>query len=197
LCTRGAATSRTRRSTAFTPRPLNSRSLTSIGGLSLTATASTGSAPGEEVSSSTFSMSPGMVTRTRLFWIRPWPASRGVRGSEAKMVSVATQQARAVGCEWLHVDFDEHLRLLPRRLPLHRDPRWVDQPADPELTTRAFDAALIIDRAPVSDGSSRRLMAELQVWPASLSTVNSTTASNGSVWSGAFPNSTRSRLRSR
>jgi hypothetical protein len=26
------------------------------------------------------------------------------------MVRLATEQARAAGCEWLHVDFDDHLR---------------------------------------------------------------------------------------
>jgi GNAT superfamily N-acetyltransferase len=35
-------------------------------------------------------------------------ARRAGIGSE--MVYVATQQAHAAGCEWLHVDFDEHLR---------------------------------------------------------------------------------------
>jgi predicted GNAT family acetyltransferase len=36
-------------------------------------------------------------------------ALRG-RGIGAAMVGVAVHSARAAGCEWLHVDFDEHLR---------------------------------------------------------------------------------------
>ena len=27
-----------------------------------------------------------------------------------QLVAAATEGARAAGCEWLHVDFDEHLR---------------------------------------------------------------------------------------
>lgn len=30
------------------------------------------------------------------------------QGIGKKLVSVATEQARAAGCEWLHVDFDDH-----------------------------------------------------------------------------------------
>ena len=26
------------------------------------------------------------------------------------MVAIAVEEARAAGCEWLHVDFDDHLR---------------------------------------------------------------------------------------
>lgn len=32
------------------------------------------------------------------------------RGIGAELVAVATAEARAAGCEWLHVDFDDHLR---------------------------------------------------------------------------------------
>jgi GNAT superfamily N-acetyltransferase len=32
------------------------------------------------------------------------------QGLGAAMVQLATEQARAAGCEWLHVDFDDHLR---------------------------------------------------------------------------------------
>lgn len=32
------------------------------------------------------------------------------RGVGSGLVAVAVQQARASGCEWLHVDFDDHLR---------------------------------------------------------------------------------------
>ena len=32
------------------------------------------------------------------------------RGVGVELVGVATREAAAAGCEWLHVDFDEHLR---------------------------------------------------------------------------------------
>jgi GNAT superfamily N-acetyltransferase len=32
------------------------------------------------------------------------------RGVGTEVVKLATREARAAGCEWLHVDFDEHLR---------------------------------------------------------------------------------------
>ncbi|MFD0417744.1 GNAT family N-acetyltransferase [Streptomyces sp. NPDC127108] len=31
-------------------------------------------------------------------------------GVGSELVAVAAREARAAGCEWLHVDFDEHLR---------------------------------------------------------------------------------------
>lgn len=31
-------------------------------------------------------------------------------GIGAELVAVATREARAAGCEWLHVDFEDHLR---------------------------------------------------------------------------------------
>jgi GNAT superfamily N-acetyltransferase len=31
-------------------------------------------------------------------------------GVGTRLVEIAVQQARAAGCEWLHVDFDDHLR---------------------------------------------------------------------------------------
>jgi predicted N-acetyltransferase YhbS len=36
------------------------------------------------------------------------PAGR--RGIGTRLVELATEGARAAGCEWLHVDFEEHLR---------------------------------------------------------------------------------------
>ena len=36
-------------------------------------------------------------------------AARG-RGVGREVVRVATREAKAAGCEWLHVDFEEHLR---------------------------------------------------------------------------------------
>jgi GNAT superfamily N-acetyltransferase len=32
------------------------------------------------------------------------------RGIGTKLVSLAVREARAAGCEWLHVDFEDHLR---------------------------------------------------------------------------------------
>jgi len=32
------------------------------------------------------------------------------RGVATRLVAMATDEARAAGCEWLHVDFDDHLR---------------------------------------------------------------------------------------
>ena len=40
-------------------------------------------------------------------WSGPGHARQGI-GTELVAVSVA--ESRAVGCEWLHVDFDDHLR---------------------------------------------------------------------------------------
>jgi GNAT superfamily N-acetyltransferase len=34
----------------------------------------------------------------------------GRRGIGTRLVEVAVAEARAAGCEWLHVDFDDHLR---------------------------------------------------------------------------------------
>ena len=34
----------------------------------------------------------------------------GRRGIGRQLVAIAEDEARAAGCEWLHVDFDEHLR---------------------------------------------------------------------------------------
>ncbi|HWX09366.1 MAG TPA: GNAT family N-acetyltransferase [Gaiellaceae bacterium] len=34
----------------------------------------------------------------------------GRRGVGTELVSVAVRQARAAGCEWLHADFEDHLR---------------------------------------------------------------------------------------
>jgi GNAT superfamily N-acetyltransferase len=31
-------------------------------------------------------------------------------GVGTRLVEVAVREARAAGCEWLHVDFDDHLR---------------------------------------------------------------------------------------
>ncbi len=32
------------------------------------------------------------------------------QGIATRLVGVATDRARAAGCEWLHVDFEDHLR---------------------------------------------------------------------------------------
>jgi ribosomal protein S18 acetylase RimI-like enzyme len=37
-------------------------------------------------------------------------AKAGRRGIGTQLVAVAVAEARAAGCEWLHVDFDDHLR---------------------------------------------------------------------------------------
>jgi GNAT superfamily N-acetyltransferase len=37
-------------------------------------------------------------------------ASARGRGVGTRLVALATDGARAAGCEWLHVDFDDHLR---------------------------------------------------------------------------------------
>lgn len=37
-------------------------------------------------------------------------ASAQRRGIGTRLVALAAQSARAAGCEWLHVDFDDHLR---------------------------------------------------------------------------------------
>ena len=37
-------------------------------------------------------------------------AEVGRQGVGTALVSVAVAQARAAGCEWLHVDFEDHLR---------------------------------------------------------------------------------------
>jgi GNAT superfamily N-acetyltransferase len=34
----------------------------------------------------------------------------GRQGVGTRLVEIAAEQARAAGCEWLHVDFDDHLR---------------------------------------------------------------------------------------
>ena len=37
-------------------------------------------------------------------------ATHARQGIGTQLVAVATEHARAAGCEWLHVDFDDHLR---------------------------------------------------------------------------------------
>jgi GNAT superfamily N-acetyltransferase len=37
-------------------------------------------------------------------------ASRRRHGVGTELVAVATREARTAGCEWLHVDFEDHLR---------------------------------------------------------------------------------------
>jgi GNAT superfamily N-acetyltransferase len=44
---------------------------------------------------------------TRVFEVARAARHRGI-GTE--LVGVAAREARAAGCEWLHVDFDAHLR---------------------------------------------------------------------------------------
>ena len=34
----------------------------------------------------------------------------GRRGIGTRLVAIAAEEARAAGCEWLHVDFEDHLR---------------------------------------------------------------------------------------
>ena len=45
-------------------------------------------------------------------WLQDTMVASGARrrGIGTEIVQVATREARAAGCEWLHVDFDEHLR---------------------------------------------------------------------------------------
>jgi GNAT superfamily N-acetyltransferase len=37
-------------------------------------------------------------------------ASMARQGIGTRLVALATREARAAGCEWLHVDFEDHLR---------------------------------------------------------------------------------------
>jgi GNAT superfamily N-acetyltransferase len=37
-------------------------------------------------------------------------ARAGRQGVATRLVAIATDNARAAGCEWLHVDFEDHLR---------------------------------------------------------------------------------------
>jgi GNAT superfamily N-acetyltransferase len=45
-------------------------------------------------------------------WIQDTMVAARARGQRigTELVAVARDQARAAGCEWLHVDFDDHLR---------------------------------------------------------------------------------------
>ena len=45
-------------------------------------------------------------------WIQDTMVARSARGRGigARVVAVAAERARAAGCEWLHVDFDDDLR---------------------------------------------------------------------------------------
>ena len=48
-------------------------------------------------------------------------------GVATALVAAAIAGARDAGCEWLHVDFEDHLIPVPlRRLWLHADQRWAD-----------------------------------------------------------------------
>jgi GNAT superfamily N-acetyltransferase len=38
------------------------------------------------------------------------PDTERRQGIGARLVGIAVERSRAAGCEWLHVDFDEHLR---------------------------------------------------------------------------------------
>jgi GNAT superfamily N-acetyltransferase len=38
------------------------------------------------------------------------PAAQQRRGIGRRLVAVAAEHSRAAGCQWLHVDFEEHLR---------------------------------------------------------------------------------------
>ena len=45
-------------------------------------------------------------------WVQDTMVARAARhqGVGTRLVAVATTEARGAGCEWLHVDFDDHLR---------------------------------------------------------------------------------------
>jgi GNAT superfamily N-acetyltransferase len=45
-------------------------------------------------------------------WLQDTMVAADARGRDigTEVVKVAAQEARSAGCEWLHVDFDEHLR---------------------------------------------------------------------------------------
>jgi GNAT superfamily N-acetyltransferase len=45
-------------------------------------------------------------------WIQDTMVAEGARhqGIGAELVALAVREARLAGCEWLHVDFDDHLR---------------------------------------------------------------------------------------
>ncbi|HLA66502.1 MAG TPA: GNAT family N-acetyltransferase [Acidimicrobiia bacterium] len=48
---------------------------------------------------------------THAFVLDTLVARRAERqGVGTRLIAIATENARAAGCEWLHVDFDEHLR---------------------------------------------------------------------------------------
>jgi ribosomal protein S18 acetylase RimI-like enzyme len=52
-------------------------------------------------------------------------------GVGTELVALAADEARAAGCEWLHVDFEDHLRpFLLRLLGLQADRRRDAQPED-------------------------------------------------------------------
>ena len=46
----------------------------------------------------------------RSCWTRWWRPGRGAHGVGTRLVELAVEGARAAGCEWLHVDFEDHLR---------------------------------------------------------------------------------------
>ncbi len=45
-------------------------------------------------------------------WLQDTMVATDARGRDigTELVNVAVQESRSAGCEWLHVDFDEHLR---------------------------------------------------------------------------------------
>lgn len=62
----------------------------------------------------------GLVGFVNVIWdglVHAWiqdtmvAATARKRGIGTRLIEVARDQARAAGCEWLHVDFDDHLRL--------------------------------------------------------------------------------------
>ena len=55
-------------------------------------------------------------------------AKTGRQGIGNRLVAVAVTEARAAGCEWLHVDFEDRCERLPRRLRLHTDGCRIDRP---------------------------------------------------------------------
>ena len=52
------------------------------------------------------------------------------KGIARQMVAMAVAEARRAGCEWLHVDFDDHLKPLLRQVRFQADCSRSDQTLD-------------------------------------------------------------------
>jgi N-acetylglutamate synthase-like GNAT family acetyltransferase len=72
-------------------------------------TASAGSAR-EMLTASSASSSYGMAQFTLSSSTPMVTARAGRRGVGTQLVALAVAEARAAGCEWLHADFEDHLR---------------------------------------------------------------------------------------